>query len=131
MYPDNLRYSQEHEWVRIESEGVAVVGITFFAQDQLGDVVFLDLPEVGTKVQQFQKLGEIESVKTVSDLFCPVSGEVLAINDEAVQNPEIVNKEPYGDGWLIKVSLQDPSELSKLMDSRQYQEMLSRPQRGH
>jgi glycine cleavage system H protein len=123
--PEELKYSSEHEWVRVESDG-AVIGITDYAQDQLGDIVYLDLPSAGTALKQFEKLGEIESVKAVSDLFAPVGGEVLDVNQEAVDSPELVNSEPYGRGWLIKVKLSDPSEVDKLLDAKAYDELITR-----
>ncbi|MCY4474547.1 MAG: glycine cleavage system protein GcvH [Chloroflexi bacterium] len=121
MYPDDLKYSSEHEWARVGNGDVAEVGITNFAQDTLGDVVFVELPEIGSKVDQFDKFGEIESVKAVSDLFSPVSGTVTAVNEELEQSPELVNSDPYGDGWIMEVQLDDPSELDELMDSQTYQ----------
>ena len=121
MYPDDLKYSSEHEWARVGNGDVVEVGITNFAQDTLGDVVFVELPEIGSKVDQFDKFGEIESVKAVSDLFSPVSGTVTAVNEELEQSPELVNSDPYGDGWIMEVQLDDPSELDELMDSLTYQ----------
>ncbi len=121
MYPDDLKYSSEHEWARVGNGDVVEVGITNFAQDTLGDVVFVELPEIGSKVDQFDKFGEIESVKAVSDLFSPVSGTVTAVNEELEQSPELVNSDPYGDGWIMEVQLDDPSELDELMDSETYQ----------
>ena len=121
MYPDDLKYSSEHEWARVGNGDVVEVGITNFAQDTLGDVVFVELPEIGSKVDQFDKFGEIESVKAVSDLFSPVSGTVAAVNEELEQSPELVNSDPYGDGWIMEVQLDDPSELDELMDSQTYQ----------
>lgn len=123
MYPSDLRYSKEHEWARVEGN-VAVVGVTQYAQDSLGDVVFIDLPDVGSEIEQFSKVGEIESVKAVSDLFSPVGGKVVEINQSAVDDPEIVNNEPYGAGWLIKVELSDQSQLDGLMDAQAYQALL-------
>lgn len=121
MYPDDLKYSSEHEWARIGTEEVVEVGITHYAQDTLGDVVFVELPEIGSRVDQFDKFGEIESVKAVSDLFSPVSGTVTAVNEELEQSPELCNSDPYGDGWIMEVKLDDPSELEELMDSETYQ----------
>ena len=121
MYPDDLRYSSEHEWARVNTGDAVEVGITHYAQDTLGDVVFVELPEVGSRVDQFDKFGEIESVKAVSDLFSPVSGTVTAVNEELEQSPELVNSDPYGDGWIMEVKLDDPSELDELMDSETYQ----------
>lgn len=121
MYPDDLKYSSEHEWARAGDGDVVEVGITHYAQDTLGDVVFVELPEIGSRVDQFDKFGEIESVKAVSDLFSPVSGTVTAVNEELVQSPELCNSDPYGDGWIMEVKLDDPSELGELMDSETYQ----------
>jgi glycine cleavage system H protein len=120
--PNDRRYSQEHEWVLVDGD-VGTVGITDFAQDELGDVVYIDVPAAGAKVSQFQKFGEIESVKAVSDLFSPVSGEVVERNEAAVDAPELVNSEPFAGGWLVKVRLSDPSELEKLMDAAAYDKM--------
>ncbi|MXZ02888.1 MAG: glycine cleavage system protein GcvH [Chloroflexi bacterium] len=121
MYPDDLKYSSEHEWARVGNGAVVEVGITHYAQDTLGDVVFVELPEIGSRVDQFDKIGEIESVKAVSDLFSPVSGTVTAVNEELEQSPELCNSDPYGDGWIMEVKLDDPSELDELMDSETYQ----------
>ena len=121
MYPDDLKYSSEHEWARVGNGEVVEVGITHYAQDTLGDVVFVELPEIGSRVDQFDKFGEIESVKAVSDLFSPVSGTVTAVNEELEQSPELCNSDPYGDGWIMEVKLDDPSELEELMDSETYQ----------
>ena len=121
MYPDDLKYSSEHEWARVGNGDVVEVGITHYAQDTLGDVVFVELPEIGSRVDQFDKFGEIESVKAVSDLFSPVSGTVTAVNEELEQSPELCNSDPYGDGWIMEVKLDDPSELEDLMDSETYQ----------
>lgn len=123
MYPDDLKYSKEHEWVRING-AIAEVGVTLFAQKSLGDIVYVDLPVVGSEVEQFAKFGEIESVKAVSDLFCPVSGKIVEVNLETVDNPEVVNVEPYDSGWLIKVELSEPSELDGLMDAATYESTL-------
>ena len=123
MYPDDLKYSKEHEWVRMEGN-IAQIGVTVFAQDSLGDVVFIDLPEVGTEVGQFEKFGEIESVKAVSDLFSPIAGTIVDANSAAIDNPETVNTDPYGSGWLIKVEISDPSQLDELMDAETYETKL-------
>jgi len=118
--PHDLRYTREHEWVRIE-DGVAVVGITDHAQDQLGDVVFVDLPEEGTEMLQFEKFGEIESVKAVSDLFAPLTGEVVDVNARLESEPELVNDSPYGEGWMLKMNIANPPELEALMTSADYE----------
>ena len=123
MYPDDLKYSKEHEWVRMEGN-IAQIGVTVFAQDSLGDVVFIDLPDVGTEVGQFEKFGEIESVKAVSDLFSPIAGTIVDANSAAIDNPETVNTNPYGSGWLIKVEISDPSQLDELMDAETYETKL-------
>lgn len=123
MYPEDLKYSKEHEWVRLDGN-TAEVGVTVFAQESLGDVVFVDLPDAGTEVEQFAKFGEIESVKAVSDLFSPVGGKIVEINSGATDTPEVVNAEPYGSGWLIKIELSDLGQLDELMDAAAYQATL-------
>ena len=117
--PDDRKYSKEHEWVMISGE-TAKIGITDYAQEQLGDVVYVDLPEPGATITQFEKMGEIESVKAVSELFTPVSGEVVRVNDAVVEKPETVNADPHGAGWLIEVKLSDASELDKLLSAADY-----------
>jgi glycine cleavage system H protein len=124
MIPDDRRYSKEHEWVKPEEGSNALVGITHFAQDQLGDVVYLDLPGAGDRVEQFAKLGEIESVKAVSDLFSPVTGEVVGVNQEAIDHPELVNEDPSGKGWLLRVRMQDPAEMESLLTAEEYSAFL-------
>ena len=124
MTPEDLKYSEEHEWVRTESDGIAVVGITDFAAESLGDVVFVELPEVGSELTQFDKMGEIESVKAVSDLYSPVSGTIAERNDSVIDSPELVNDSPYDDGWMLRVSLSDSAELDNLMSHTEYQAML-------
>lgn len=119
-HPSELRYTTEHEWVRVEDDGTATIGVTFFAQDQLGDVVFIMLPAVGATVQKDSKMGEIESVKSVSDLFVPVSGEVIAINQDVIDHPERVNEDPHGVGWMVRVRMSDPSEVDRLLTNEQY-----------
>jgi glycine cleavage system H protein len=126
--PDDRRYSKEHEWVRMHGD-IAVIGITDYAQDQLGDIVYIQLPEDGSTVSQFEEMGEIESVKAVSDLYAPASGEVLRANAELVQKPELVNIHPHGEGWLIELALSDASELDKLMSAEQYDEFIAAEQR--
>ncbi|OGO51328.1 MAG: glycine cleavage system protein H [Chloroflexi bacterium RBG_16_68_14] len=123
--PAELRYSKEHEWVRIDGD-LATVGITDYAQDQLGDIVYLDLPAAGAAVAQHERMGEIESVKAVSDLFSPISGEVVEVNQGAVDSPELVNQAPYGRGWLLRVRLRDPGELESLLSSQAYDELITR-----
>lgn len=125
MTPTDRKYSKEHEWVKLDQGSMCLVGITYFAQDQLGDVVYLDLPQPKGRLVQFAKLGEIESVKTVSDLFSPVSGTVVEVNQQLVDHPELVNEDPYEGGWLMRVELQDLSELDALLTSEQYDAFLS------
>ena len=125
MNPTDRRYSKEHEWVLIESEGHAVVGITQYAQDQLGDVVYVDLPDAGVTVEQFQKLGEIESVKAVSDLFSPLSGEIVEANTELEQKPELVNEDPYSGGWMVRLAGVDQAQLDNLLSAEEYESYLS------
>jgi glycine cleavage system H protein len=120
MYPSDLKYDKEHEWIRVEGD-VAVVGISHFAQDQLGEVVYVDLPSVGDTVTAGDTFGEIESVKSVSELFSPVSGEVVAVNDALDSAPETINEDPYGSGWMIEVKMSDPSETTGLMAAEDYQ----------
>ena len=124
MTPENLKFSEEHEWVRMESDNSAVVGITDFAAESLGDVVFVELPDVGTELVQFEKMGEIESVKAVSDLYSPVSGTITARNDSVIDAPELVNDSPFDDGWMLRVTLADSAQLDKLMNHAEYQAML-------
>ena len=125
MNPTDRRYSKEHEWVLIESEGQALVGITQYAQDQLGDVVYVDLPDAGVTVEQFQKLGEIESVKAVSDLFSPLSGEIVEANAELEQKPELVNEDPYSGGWMVRMTGIDQAQLDNLLSAEEYESYLS------
>jgi glycine cleavage system H protein len=122
-YPDGLLYHPEHDWARIEG-GVATFGITWFAQDALGEVVFFDAPEIGAQVTANESYAEVESVKAVSDVFAPLSGEVVEVNEELADSPEAINADPYGDGWLVKVRLSDPNELDSLMDAGAYRELL-------
>jgi glycine cleavage system H protein len=120
MVPQDLRYSKEHEWVRIEGD-VAVIGITDFAAEQLGDIVFVELPQVGRTVAQGDTVGVIESVKAVSDLFCPISGDVAETNGELSGKPELVNSDPFGAGWLIRVAVSDKADLDRLLDAAAYE----------
>ncbi len=124
MTLDALKYSEEHEWVRLESDGIAVVGITDFAAESLGDVVFVELPEVGAELVQFEKMGEIESVKAVSDLYSPVSGTIAERNDSVIDSPELVNDSPFDSGWMLRVNLSDSAQLDNLMSHSEYQTML-------
>lgn len=123
-YPDDLRYHPEHDWVRVEGDE-AVFGITWYAQDALGEVVYFDPPAVGATITKDDSYGELESVKAVSDIIAPASGEVVAVNETMRDAPETVNSDPYGDGWLIRVRLTVPSELDGLMDVAAYRDYLS------
>ena len=122
-FPEDLRYTKEHEWVRLEGTH-ARVGITDFAQDALGDVVYVDLPEVGARVQAEQPLGEVESTKSVSDVFTPLTGSVTERNPLVDDRPELVNEQPYGDGWLVVIEVEDPSAVDGLMDAAAYRAMV-------
>ena len=119
-HPSDLKYTIEHEWVRAELDGTVTIGITFFAQDQLGDVVYLVLPDVGDSIAKGSKMGEVESVKSISDLFVPVSGVVLEINKDAIDHPERINDDPHGAGWMVKVKLSNDVELEQLLSSEDY-----------
>jgi len=120
MYPDNFRYTKEHEWVRAEGDS-ATIGITNHAQEELGDIVYVDLPKPGTHIEQGKSLGSVESVKAVSDVYAPVSGEVLEINPLLAEAPEKLNEDPHGAAWLVKVKLANPSEVPNLMSAADYQ----------
>jgi glycine cleavage system H protein len=127
--PENLRYTSDHEWLRIEaSEGV--VGITDFAQESLGDVVFVELPEVGGVLEQGQTFGVVESNKAVSDLYAPVSGEVLAVNEDLASRPELVNEDPYGEGWLLRVRVADSAQVGALLDAGSYRKQVESEQKA-
>jgi len=119
MYPEDLKYLESHEWARREDD-IAVVGITFYAQQEIQDVVYVELPEVGTVVEQQKEFGVIESVKSAFDLYTPVSGEVIEINKALEDAPELVNEDPYGEGWMIKVKMTNPDELDNLMTATEY-----------
>ena len=123
-FPSNVKYTSEHEWIRVEGE-IAYVGITDYAQDQLGDIVFVDIPTEGETLEKGETFGTIEVVKTVSDLFLPIGGEVLEINPALEENPELVNKDPYGEGWLIKIKPTDVSEMDDLLDAEAYKQTIN------
>jgi glycine cleavage system H protein len=123
-YPDDLKYHEEHDWARVEGDE-ATLGITWFAADALGELVHFEPPEVGSNVTKDQSYGEVESVKAVSDVIAPLSGEVLSVNEQVVDAPETVNDDPYGNGWLIRVRLSDPDELDALLDASAYQQVLA------
>lgn len=129
MIPTDLRYHQEHEWARV-SGTQATVGISHFAQEALGDIVFIELPKVGSTVKAGQQIGEVESTKTTSIIYTPISGTVSKVNSELKDHPEVVNTDPYGRGWMVVIDLSDPSEVEKLMTASQYEAFLSSQQKG-
>ena len=124
-YPDGLLYHSEHDWARVDGD-TATLGITWFAQDQLGELVFFDPPEAGTQIQKDTSYAEVESVKAVSDVIAPLSGEILEANEALGESPELVNSDPYGDGWLVKVRLSNPGEAGELMDAAAYRQHIGR-----
>ena len=130
MYPTNYRYTKDHEWVNV-SAGSATIGITNYAQSELGDVVFVELPKVGARVTAGQPLGTVESVKAVSEIFAPVSGEVTEVNPALASAPEKVNEDPHGAAWLIKVKLSNPDELAALLDAAAYEKFVAEAEKGH
>jgi glycine cleavage system H protein len=122
-FPEDLKYTSEHEWVRIDGD-VATVGITDYAQDQLGDIVFVELPEEGETVEKGDTFGVVESTKSVSDLYVPLSGKVIESNDPLLDSPDIINEDPYGEGWMIRIKLENSSEVKELLDAKSYQKMV-------
>tara|TARA_Y100001978_G_scaffold29991_1_gene25681 strand:+ start:139 stop:516 length:378 start_codon:yes stop_codon:yes gene_type:complete len=123
-YPNDLKYTKDHEWLRVEGN-VAFVGITHFAQSELGDIVFIDVDTEGESLEKEEVFGSVEAVKTVSDLFMPINGEVLEFNEKLEDNPELINSDPYGEGWIIKVSLNDESDMEDLLSSDDYKELVN------
>ena len=123
MYPDNYHYTKDHEWIKVEGDK-ATIGITDFAQKQLGDVVYVELPKVGTELEFHQSIGVIESVKAVSDVYSPISGEVIELNEKLNDSPELVNQDPHGKGWIIRIKIKDDSELQKLMSATEYEKFI-------
>lgn len=124
-FPENLRYTKDHEWIRIEGN-VGTVGITDYAQSELGDIVFVELPSVGKSVLQGQSFGTVEAVKAVSDLYAPVSGEVIEVNPALEKTPELINKEPYEGGWMIRIKISNASEVNNLLDAKKYRELVGK-----
>ena len=125
MNPKECKYTKEHEWIRPESDNKGKMGLADYAQSQLGDIVYLDLPAPGTEVAQFQKMGEVESVKAVSDIFSPVSGKVLASNQAVIDEPKLVNEDCYGAGWLVEMEVSEPAELDVLMGIEEYDKLVA------
>jgi glycine cleavage system H protein len=123
VIPEELKYTEEHEWVQRTGEATVRIGITDYAQEQLGDVVFVQLPELGERVDVGQTLGEVESTKSVSDIYAPLAGEVVARNDSLDQQPDLVNSDPYGEGWMIELRLDDPTAVDELLEASAYQEL--------
>lgn len=123
--PSDLKYTKEHEWIKDNGDGTATIGITEFAQGELGDIVFVELEEEGFEFDQDDTFGTVEAVKTVSELFAPVDGEVVEINEELEDNPELVNDDPYGDGWMIRIRLSDPDQLAELLSAEEYSDITS------
>jgi glycine cleavage system H protein len=130
MYPANLHYTKEHEWVRVEGD-IGVVGITDHAQQELGDIVYVDLPKVGAHLDQGKTLGSVESVKAVSDIYAPVSGEVVEVNPLLTTAPEKLNEDPHGDAWLVKIKLSAPDEIKRLLSAEDYQNYVGAEEAGH
>jgi glycine cleavage system H protein len=124
-FPDNLKYTPEHEWIRIEGQ-YGWIGITDYAQSELGDVVFVEIPAIGTKVEKGISFGTIEAVKAVSDLFAPVTGEIAEVNAEVKDHPEIVNKDPYGNGWMVKIAITDLAQVSALLNAQAYKSLIGK-----
>jgi glycine cleavage system H protein len=120
------KYTKEHEWIYVNSANIASVGITDYAQTHLGDIVYIDLPSKGTQLEQFKKMGEIESVKAVSEIFAPVSGQVAELNQKSIDEPGLVNQSPYDEGWLVKIELKSPGELDNLMNNNQYEQFIEK-----
>jgi glycine cleavage system H protein len=125
VYPEDLKYTAEHEWVKADGEAPVRVGITDFAQDALGDIVYVQLPEIGSAVRAGDACGELESTKSVSDLFAPVNGTVTAVNEALADQPDLVNSDPYGEGWLLDIEVEDAAEVAALMDAETYQGQLA------
>ena len=125
MIPGDLKYTKEHEWVKVDG-ATATVGITDYASGELGDIVFVETPKIGAKVQQMKPFGTIEAVKAISDLFSPVSGEVVGVNDDLANDAAVINKDPYGHGWIIKIKLSNPGELDSLLSAADYEAMLKK-----
>ena len=121
--PDDLLYTKEHEWVKVEGD-VATVGITDYAQDQLGDIIYVELPEVGRKVKQMEAVATVEAVKTAADVYAPVSGEVIEVNSKLSEKPELLNEDPYGEGWMFKLRMENPEELKGLLSPEEYRKLI-------
>jgi len=123
--PADLKYTREHEWIRDNGDGTATIGVTDFAQGELGDIVFVELEEPGFSFEEDDEFGTIEAVKTVSELFAPVSGEIIEVNEQLQEEPELVNDDPYGEGWMVKIKVSDASEMDELMNAEEYEEIIA------
>ncbi len=132
MYPSDYRYTREHEWIKLEGD-TGIIGITDYAQRALGDIVYVELPKLGTKLEANQSFGTVESVKAVSDIYCPVAGEVIAVNETLNRAPETINQDPHGAAWIIKIRVADPSQVQNLMDAAAYQAYVAEKEKeaGH
>jgi glycine cleavage system H protein len=124
-FPDNLKYTAEHEWIRVEGEN-GFVGITDYAQGELGDIVYVDVPAAGANVEKGKSFGTIEAVKAVSDIYAPVSGKIVEVNPEIKDHPEVINKDPYGAGWMVKISISEPAQADTLLDSQAYKSLIGK-----
>ena len=125
MSPDDRKYSADHEWIKMEDAIQALAGITGYAQDQLGDIVYVDLPKLGATIKFMEKMGEVESVKAVSDLYSPITGEITEVNDRLLDHPELVNEDPLGEGWMVRVTISDATELDQLMTAEEYESFIN------
>ncbi|MGQ9632079.1 MAG: glycine cleavage system protein GcvH [bacterium] len=125
MYPENLKYSKTHEWALVRDD-IVRVGITYYAQKELGDVTAVDLPDVGDEANQFEEIGAVDSVKAASEIYAPVGGRVVAVNEKLFESPELVNQDPYGEGWFLEIEMRDPSDLDRLLTADQYRESIER-----
>jgi glycine cleavage system H protein len=121
--PESLYYTQDHEWLRVDNDH-GIVGITDYAQSQLGDIVFVDVPTLNQTVNQHESFGSVEAVKTVADLYMPVTGKIVEVNPKIVESPELINQDPYGDGWIVRIQIEDPSEISKLLNATAYRQLI-------
>jgi len=125
LSPSDRKYSKEHEWIKMEDATQALAGITVYAQDQLGDIVYVDLPKLGATIKFMEKMGEVESVKAVSDLYSPITGEITEVNDRLLDHPELVNEDPLGEGWMVRVTISDATELDQLMTAEEYESFIN------
>lgn len=128
--PEDLRYSPEHQWIKLEEDGSGLVGITAYAEDELGEIVYVSLPKVGQTVAFNEKLGEVESIKVASEFYSPASGEVIEVNKAVDETPELVNKDPYGEGWLVRLRLTDPADFDRLLNAEGYRAVIRKEQGG-